>query len=58
MLRDGSLSKSSYGEVAGVAPATASKHLALLTRRGLLVQSGRGPATRYRLPDGTDSPGP
>lgn len=58
MLRDGSLSKSSYGEVAGVAPATASKHLALLTRRGLLVQSGRGPATRYRLPDGTDSSGP
>jgi DNA-binding transcriptional ArsR family regulator len=52
LLRDGELSKASYGEAAGVAPATASKHLALLTERGLLAQTGRGPATRYRLPDG------
>lgn len=50
LLRDGALSKSSYGEAVGVAPATASKHLALMTQLGLLVQTGRGPATRYRLP--------
>lgn len=56
LLRDGELSKASYGEAAGVAPATASKHLALLTERGLLVQSGRGPATRYRLPPDSGSP--
>ncbi len=57
LLRDGVLGKASYGEVAGVAPATASKHLAQLTQRGLLVQTGRGPATRYRLPDDPGSPG-
>jgi DNA-binding transcriptional ArsR family regulator len=56
LLADGELSKASYGEAAGVAPATASKHLALLTERGLLVQSGRGPATRYRLPPDSGSP--
>lgn len=51
LLADGALSKASYGEAAGVAPATASKHLAQFTGLGLLVQSGRGPATRYRLPE-------
>lgn len=51
LLADGALSKASYGEAAGVAPATASKHLARFTELGLLVQSGRGPATRYRLPE-------
>lgn len=51
LLAGGGLSKASYGEAAGVAPATASKHLAQFTARGLLVQSGRGPATRYRLPE-------
>ncbi len=58
LLRDGVLGKSSYGDAAGVAPATASKHLAQLMQRGLLVQTGRGPATRYRLPDASGSPGP
>lgn len=57
LLRDGTLSKSSFGDAAGVAPATASKHLAQLTQRGLLLQTGRGPATRYRLPDASGSPG-
>jgi tetratricopeptide (TPR) repeat protein len=52
LLGEGELSKASYGEAAAVSPATASKHLALLTQRGLLVQTGRGPATRYRLPEG------
>lgn len=50
LLARGELAKASYAEVADVAPATASRHLALLTQRGLLVASGRGPATRYRLP--------
>lgn len=58
LLADGVLSKASYGEAAGVAPATASKHLALLAERGLLVQTGRGPATRYRPPQAEGSPGP
>jgi tetratricopeptide (TPR) repeat protein len=50
LLRDGAVNKSAYGELCGVAPATASKHLGLLTERGLLVQLGKGPATRYALP--------
>lgn len=60
LLRDGGLSKASYGEAAAVSPATASKHLATLTERGLLVQSGKGPSTRYRaaerLPDRPEDP--
>ena len=31
-------------------PATASKHLQELAQRGLLLQTGKGPATRYLLP--------
>ncbi len=50
LLRDGAVNKSAYGEICGVAPATASKHLGLLTERGLLVQLGKGPSTRYELP--------
>ncbi len=50
LLRDGAVNKSAYGELCGVAPATASKHLGQLTERGLLVQRGKGPATRYELP--------
>lgn len=49
LLRGEPLSKSSYAQLCGVGPATASKHLALLSQRGLLVQVGRGPATRYEL---------
>lgn len=50
LLRAGSISKSSYGELCSLSPATASKHLGVLTERGLLVQTGKGPATRYVLP--------
>jgi tetratricopeptide (TPR) repeat protein len=50
VLAEGSLSKSAYAEVAQVSPATASKHLGLLAERGLLVQTGKGPSTRYLLP--------
>lgn len=50
LLRAGSINKSGYGELCALSPATASKHLGLLAERGLLVQTGKGPATRYLLP--------
>jgi tetratricopeptide (TPR) repeat protein len=49
LLRDGSINKSRYAEVGAVALATASKHLVSLAERGLLVQTGKGPSTRYKL---------
>jgi tetratricopeptide (TPR) repeat protein len=52
LLSQGSINKSSYAEVAAVSLATASKHLGVLTERGLLVQTGKGPSTRYLLADG------
>ncbi|HEY6512792.1 MAG TPA: hypothetical protein VI032_12470 [Burkholderiaceae bacterium] len=51
LLRDGSINKSAYAELGNVSPATASKHLAALTQRGLLQQAGKGPSTRYLLAD-------
>ena len=51
LLRDGSVNKSTYAELCGVSPATASKHLAALTERALLQQTGKGPSTRYLLKD-------
>jgi tetratricopeptide (TPR) repeat protein len=50
LLRTGSINKSGYGELCALSPATASKHLGQLAERGLLVQTGKGPATRYLLP--------
>lgn len=50
LLRDGAINKSGYAELCGVSPATASKHLAALAERGLLLQTGKGPSTRYQLP--------
>jgi tetratricopeptide (TPR) repeat protein len=50
LLREGAISKSAYAAVCQVSPATASKHLSVLAARGLLAQTGKGPATRYRLP--------
>jgi tetratricopeptide (TPR) repeat protein len=50
LLREAAVNKSRYAELGAVAPATASKHLATLTERGLLVQQGKGPSTRYELP--------
>ena len=49
LLREGSINKSAYADVCKVSPATASKHLATLTERGLLQQTGKGPSTRYLL---------
>lgn len=49
LLREGSISKSGYGEICKVSPATASKHLVALAERGLLAQRGKGPTTRYEL---------
>lgn len=53
VLTQGSINKSTYAEVASVSLATASKHLGLLAERGLLVQTGKGPSTKYRLADGS-----
>ena len=50
MLRAGSINKSGYAQLCGVGLATASKHLGKLADRGLLVQTGKGPSTRYLLP--------
>ncbi|MBK1613571.1 hypothetical protein CKO44_08815 [Rubrivivax gelatinosus] len=49
LLTAGAVGKSAYAELCGVGLATASKHLGLLAQRGLLVQQGRGPSTRYVL---------
>jgi tetratricopeptide (TPR) repeat protein len=51
LLRQGSLTKSSYAEVCQVSAATASKHLVALAESGMLVQLGKGPSTRYVLPE-------
>lgn len=51
LLRSGSIAKSGYAQACGLGPATASKHLVALAERGLLVQRGKGPSTRYHLPD-------
>ncbi len=50
LLQTGSLNKSGYAQLCALSPATASKHLVTLAERGLLVQTGKGPATRYTLP--------
>jgi tetratricopeptide (TPR) repeat protein len=50
LFHDGSIQKSVYARLCSVGLATASKHLTMLADRGLLVQSGRGPSTRYSLP--------
>jgi tetratricopeptide (TPR) repeat protein len=50
LLRTGSINKSAYAKVCGLGLATASKHLGELATRGLVAQTGKGPATRYRLP--------
>jgi tetratricopeptide (TPR) repeat protein len=50
VLDAGSINKSGYAQVCQVGLATASKHLGLLAERGLLVQTGKGPSTRYVLP--------
>lgn len=50
VLRAGAVNKSGYADLCKVSPATASKHLAALAERGLLLQTGKGPSTRYVLP--------
>ena len=51
LLHAGSINKSGYAQLCGTGLATASKHLAQLALSGALQQTGRGPSTRYRLPD-------
>jgi tetratricopeptide (TPR) repeat protein len=50
LFQSGSINKSTYAQVCDVALATASKHLVTLAERGLLLQTGKGPSTRYLLP--------
>ena len=50
LLRAGSIQKSGYAKLCGVGLATASKQLTALAERGLLAQTGKGPSTRYTLP--------
>jgi tetratricopeptide (TPR) repeat protein len=50
VLDAGSINKSGYAQLCQVGLATASKHLGTLAERGLLVQMGKGPSTRYVLP--------
>ena len=50
LVRNGSINKSTYAQVCELGLATASKHLGLLAERGLLLQTGKGPSTRYVLP--------
>lgn len=47
LIANNFINKSSYATLCDVSLATASKHLGLLTTRGLLVQTGKGPATKY-----------
>lgn len=49
LVRGEPISKSTYAELCSVGLATASKHLGLMAERGLLVQVGKGPKTRYLL---------
>ena len=53
LIAAGALNKSGYAELCALSPATASKHLASLAQRGLLTQTGKGPSTRYVLPEVT-----
>ena len=55
LWREGAISKSLHASLCGVSLATASKQLGVLSRRGLLVQTGRGPTTRYRCAKKTDT---
>lgn len=52
----GSLQKRHYAALSGLGLATASKHLVELSARGLLRQGGKGPATRYTLPEAPSAP--
>lgn len=50
LVENDAINKSRYAELCSVSLATASKHLGMLAERGLLVQTGKGPATKYVLP--------
>jgi tetratricopeptide (TPR) repeat protein len=47
IVQYGAIKKSQYATLCCVSPATASKHLALLATRGLLVRANRGRATAF-----------
>jgi tetratricopeptide (TPR) repeat protein len=58
LFTDGSIQKSTYARLCGVGLATASKHLVTLAERGLLLQTGKGPSTRYVLPEASQQASP
>ncbi len=49
IVQFGVIKKSQYASLCSVSPATASKHLALLATRGLLVRANRGRATAFSV---------
>jgi tetratricopeptide (TPR) repeat protein len=49
IVQFGVIKKSQYASLCSVSPATASKHLALLATRGLLVRANRGRATAFSI---------
>jgi tetratricopeptide (TPR) repeat protein len=51
LLRQRAINKSGYALLCGVGLATASKQLGRLADADLLVQTGKGPSTRYLLPE-------
>ena len=57
LLRQRAINKSGYALLCGVGLATASKQLVRLAAAGLLVQTGKGPSTRYLLPEALASAG-
>ena len=57
LLSQRAINKSGYALLCGVGLATASKQLVRLAAAGLLVQTGKGPSTRYLLPDALASAG-
>jgi hypothetical protein len=51
LLQQRAINKSGYAQLCSVGLATASKQLGQLAAGGLLVQTGKGPSTRYMLPE-------
>ncbi len=51
LLRDGDHSVGELAELCGFTAANASRHLAVLTRHGLVKREGRGTSVYYRIAD-------
>jgi DNA-binding transcriptional ArsR family regulator len=51
LLRDGERNVGELAQLTGYTSANISRHLALLTQRGLVAREGRGTAVYYRIAD-------